>query len=71
MYAIYAETGTYVHLVSSDDRELVVELLKQDMSSVGTSLAEVLVLYAVKDGRFTDIELEDELYNTIKQDLVK
>lgn len=71
MYAIYAETNTYVHLVSSEDRAGVVELLKEDMSSVGTSLGEVLVLYAVKDGRFTDIELEDELNNAIKQDLEK
>lgn len=65
-FAIYGETSGYVHLVSADTREEVVNLFIADLVEVNVELCEVYNVFAVKDNQ-EDKSLEDEIENLIKE----
>lgn len=68
MFAIYAESDSYVHLVTAPTSQAAVEYLIEDIEGVCVKLGELRpqTVFAVH-GRVEDVEMEDRIVDLIKK----
>lgn len=65
-FAIYAESETYVHLVSATSETEVFKLLSEDIKSVGVTFGQLFNVHACKGGHEYP-DLEDLVNKYIKE----
>lgn len=67
-YAIYAESDSYVHLVTAETSKAVLDLLIEDMSMVGVGFRDLkpASVYAVIKN-VEDIEMQNRIFDLIKK----